>query len=46
MATKYVALPKGVSEKDFDSAITEFTRILGAENVIISAEKLAPFGKI
>jgi 4-cresol dehydrogenase (hydroxylating) len=43
--SKYIALPKGVSEANFDKAIAEFKKILGAENVLTSAEHLAPYRK-
>ena len=43
--SKYIALPKGVSEANFDKAIAEFKKILGAENVLTSAEHVAPYRK-
>jgi len=46
MTTKYIALPDGVSEKDFDKAIARFRKILGDEYVLTDAEQLAPNMKI
>lgn len=46
MASKYVALPKGVSEKNFDAAIREYREILGAANVFTDAEHLVSYNKI
>ena len=43
--SKYIALPKGVSEASFDKAIAEFKKILGADNVLTSAEQLTPYRK-
>lgn len=43
--SKYVALPKGVSEAAFDKAVAEFKKILGADNVLVSAQQLAPYTK-
>lgn len=43
--SKYIALPKGVSEANFDKAIAEFKKILGADNVLTSAEQLTPYRK-
>ena len=40
MSSKYIALPKGVSEKNFDEAIKEYRAILGEQNVIIQEELL------
>lgn len=45
MASKYIALPKGVSEKTFDTTVKEFRRVLGETNVLVSAEQLAPYTK-
>ena len=45
MATTYIALPKGVSEKTFDAAVNDFRRLLGEANVLTSAEQLAPYIK-
>lgn len=39
-------LPKGVSKSTFTKAVAEYRRILGAGNVLIEAEKLAPYSKI
>jgi 4-cresol dehydrogenase (hydroxylating) len=44
--SKYIALPKGVAEADFDKAIAEFKKILGAGNVLHTRERLAPYLKI
>jgi 4-cresol dehydrogenase (hydroxylating) len=46
MPSKYVALPQGVSESAFDAAITEFRSILGNAHVLVTADQLAPYGKI
>lgn len=46
MASKYIALPKGVSEKAFDAAVKEFRRVLSEPNVLVSAEQLAPYIKV
>jgi len=43
--SKYIALPKGVSEATFDKAIADFRKILGADNVLVSAEQLTPYRK-
>jgi 4-cresol dehydrogenase (hydroxylating) len=45
MATTYIALPKGVSEKTFDAAVNDFRGLLGEANVLTSAEQLAPYIK-
>ncbi|MCS6302924.1 MAG: FAD-binding oxidoreductase [Nitrospira sp.] len=45
MASKYIALPKGVSEKSFDAAVKEFRRVLGEAHVLVKAEQLAPYTK-
>lgn len=45
MASSYVALPKGVSEKTFTAAIAAFRRALGENSVLVSAEQLAPYVK-
>lgn len=45
MASKYLALPKGVSEKTFDTAVKEFGRVLGEANVLTRADQLAPYTK-
>ena len=45
MTSQYIALPKGVSEKDFDAAIRDFRKILGDASVLTSAEQLAPYIK-
>lgn len=46
MSSKYIALPKGVSEKTFDAAIKEFRAILGDDNVITQDELLVSYNKI
>src|SRR5687768_6130831 len=45
MTSIYIALPKGVSEKAFDAAISSFRSVLGDTAVLISAEQLAPYIK-
>lgn len=45
MASKYIALPKGVSEKDFEAAVGHFRGILGDDAVLTSAEQLIPYTK-
>lgn len=46
MNSKYLALPKGVSEAQFDAAIGKFAAALGADQVLTSAEHLTPYTKI
>lgn len=46
MADKYVALPKGRSERDLDTALRKFTAILGEPYVLTKAEHLAPYMKV
>ena len=46
MASKYIALPKDVSEKTFDAAVKEFTSVLGEANVLTSEDRLAPYTKV
>jgi 4-cresol dehydrogenase (hydroxylating) flavoprotein subunit len=46
MAGKYLALPKGVSEPTFDTAIQAFRNIVGAGHVLITPEHLAPYTKV
>ncbi|MDC7705537.1 FAD-binding oxidoreductase [Vogesella indigofera] len=46
MASKYLALPKGVSEARFDAAIKKFTAALGKDNVLTSGEHLQPYTKV
>jgi len=46
MVSKYIALPKGVSEQTFDAAVTDFRRVLGEANVLTSAYQLASYTKI
>ena len=45
MASKYIALPSGVSENTFDAAINEFRAVLGEASVLTSAAQLAPYIK-
>lgn len=45
MASKYLALPKGVSEETMDVAVKDFRSVLGEENVLIRGEHLAPYTK-
>ncbi|MEO8324814.1 MAG: FAD-binding oxidoreductase [Nitrospirota bacterium] len=45
MASKYLALPKGVSEETMDAAVKDFRSVLGEENVLIRGEQLAPYTK-
>lgn len=45
MASKFIALPKSVSEKSFAAAIAEFRRIVGQDSVLVTAEQLAPYIK-
>ena len=45
MSNKYIALPKGISEKTFDSAIADFRSVLGDAAVFTSAQQLAPYIK-
>lgn len=44
--SKYLALPKGLSEARFDAAIKKFSAALGVEQVLTSAEHLAPYTKV
>ena len=44
--SKYLALPKGVSENRFDAAIKKFTAAVGAGHVLTSAEHLTPYTKV
>jgi len=43
---KYLVLPKGVSERNFDAALQKFREIVGAEQVLTSADRLASYNKI
>src|SRR5688572_22459179 len=45
MASQYVALPKGVSEASFTSAIADFRRVVGEDSVLVTAAQLAPYIK-
>lgn len=40
------SLPKGVTKVNFAKAVVEFRKILGAENVLVEVEALAPYSKI
>lgn len=44
--SKFAALPVGVSEKTFERALDEFSKILGKNNVLYRREELAPYSKI
>jgi 4-cresol dehydrogenase (hydroxylating) len=44
--SKYLALPKGVTEAAFEQALAEFRAILGSDHVYTEAEQLAPYMKI
>ena len=44
--SKYLALPKGVSENRFDAAIAKFKAALGADQVQVSEEHLRPYTKV
>ncbi len=46
MKSKYMALPKGVSENRFDAAIKKFQAALGADQVLTSVEHLTPYTKV
>ncbi len=46
MPSKYIALPKGVSEKAFDAAIREYREILGEANVFTDEGHLVSYSKI
>lgn len=41
---KYASLPDGLTAERFDSAISEFTEVLGPENVFIDEKDLRKFG--
>lgn len=43
--SKYIALPKGVTEANFDKAIAEFKKLLGAEKVLTTAQDLGQYNK-
>lgn len=46
MATpKYPVLPKGISERQFDTALRKYREIVGEEHVLTSAEHLASYNK-
>ena len=45
MASKYIALPHGVSEQTFDAAISAFRGVLGDSAVLVAAKQLAPYIK-
>jgi len=44
--SKYLALPKGVSETRFDAAIAKFKAALGQDQVLTSEEHLRPYTKV
>lgn len=44
--SKYLSLPPKVSEANFDKAVAEFTKIVGKENIYITAEEMAPYCKV
>lgn len=46
MASKYITLPKGISEEVFDAAVKDFRRVLGEASVLTNAEQIAPYTKI
>ncbi len=46
MKSKYVSLPKGVSESQFDAAIAKFAGVVGPDNVLTTLERLASYMKI
>ena len=45
MAGKYIALPKGISERTFDAAVRDFRDVLGDDAVLTTPERLAPYIK-
>jgi 4-cresol dehydrogenase (hydroxylating) flavoprotein subunit len=45
-SNNFVALPEGVSERDFKAALARFAEILGADNVLTSEDRLASYMKI
>lgn len=46
MTSKYMALPKGMSESSFDAAIAQFKKALGEDNVMIKDELVRPYTKV
>ena len=46
MTSKYMALPKGVNEGQFDAAIARFKAALGADNVMIDGDLVRPYNKV
>ncbi len=44
--SKYIALPKGITEPVFDLAMKEYRAILGDDGVITSQDQLAPYCRI
>ena len=46
MTSKYMALPQGMSENQFDAAIARFQAALGAENVLIDGDVVRPYNKV
>lgn len=43
--SKYIALPKGVTEATFDKAIADFKKLLGADDVLTTPQQLAQYTK-
>lgn len=39
-------LPKGVVQEEFNQAVEKFRNLLGAENVLVKSDQLAPYNKI
>ena len=46
MTSKYMALPKGMSESSFDAAVADFKKALGEDNVMIKDELVRPYTKV
>ena len=46
MSSKYQSLPQGLSETQFDAAVTAFRDALGSDQVLVSAEQLTPYTKV
>jgi 4-cresol dehydrogenase (hydroxylating) len=44
--SKYLALPKGLSEARFDAAVAKFKAALGQDQVLTSEEHLRPYTKV
>jgi 4-cresol dehydrogenase (hydroxylating) len=45
MASRFLALPKGVTEESFAAAVAEFEGVVGKGSVLVTAEQLAPYIK-